>query len=149
MGLATDQEIHRAIATLKCANPVDFQKPPNSVTMVPLGEGSTGFTDWSTGNITLNSDLYGDFQTPVFEPIRTVFLQTLAHEMLHVNESLGRNFVSNLFRMENPIGLGYFHNLLDEKERGSVRGILAMGVLELPVSSQFEDRRTAGVKAYR
>jgi uncharacterized membrane-anchored protein YhcB (DUF1043 family) len=40
------------------------------------------------------------------------FLQTLAHEMLHVNETIPRRLLSNSFRMGNP--LGYYHRKLDD-----------------------------------
>ena len=77
-----------------------------------MGEDSTGSTSW-LNNIQLNSRLYGDSNTPVFEFIRSNFLQTLAHEMLHVNEDPGSFLRSNTFRMRNL--LGYFHRRLDAK----------------------------------
>lgn len=116
-GLATDEEIRRAIATLKCANPGAFPKLPLSVTMAPLGEKGAGSTDWFN-NIQLNSGLYGDSSTPVNEFLRSNFLQTLAHEMLHVNEGPGSFLLSNQFRMSNP--LGYLHRLLDAQAEAMI-----------------------------
>jgi RHS repeat-associated protein len=116
-GLATDEEIRRAIATLKCANPGDFPKLPSSVTMASLGEKGAGSTDWSN-NIQLNSGLYGDSSTPVNEFVRSNFLQTLAHEMLHVNQGPGSFLLSNQFRMSNPAG--YLHRLLDAKAEAMI-----------------------------
>lgn len=112
MGLATEAEIRRAVATLRCSNPDEFRKLANSITMVDLGQRGAGRTDWSN-NIELNSRLYGDSITPVDQFLHSEFTQTLAHEMLHVNESMGSRALSNSFRMGNP--LGHFHRKLDEK----------------------------------
>ena len=80
--------------------------------MANMGENGPGKADWFN-NITLNSRLYGDSNTPVVEDMREAFLQTLAHEMLHVNENPAQFFLSTLFRMGNPAG--YFHRLIDQK----------------------------------
>lgn len=112
LGLATQEEIRKAVATLRCANPEEFKKLAKSISMANLGQKGAGRTDWS-GNIELNSNLYGDSNTPVDEFLRDRFLQTTAHEMLHVNETPGRFLLSNQFRMSNPAG--YFHRKLDER----------------------------------
>lgn len=80
--------------------------------MTNMGEDGTGKTDWFN-NIQLNSRNYGDKNTSVDEFIRSDFLQTLAHEMLHVNQNAGNFLLSNQFRMGNPVG--YRHRQLDEK----------------------------------
>ncbi|AYQ30383.1 hypothetical protein DT070_05190 [Polaromonas sp. SP1] len=69
-------------------------------------------------NIQLNSGLYGDSSTKVDEFLRDRFLQTLAHEMLHVNEGPGSFILSNQFRMGNPIGV--FHRRLDAKAEAMI-----------------------------
>ncbi|WP_349817221.1 RHS repeat-associated core domain-containing protein [Acidovorax sp. SUPP950] len=46
LGLATDEEIRKAVATLRCANPEEFRKLANSITMTNMGEDGTGKTDW-------------------------------------------------------------------------------------------------------
>ncbi|GKS73563.1 Ig-like domain repeat protein [Acidovorax sp. SUPP950] len=115
LGLATDEEIRKAVATLRCANPGEFEKLARSITMADMGKNGAGMTDWRN-NITLNSRDYGDSSTPVDKlgPYQSeLMLQTIAHEMLHVNEALGSRLLSNSFRMGNP--LGYFHRQLDEK----------------------------------
>lgn len=112
LGLATDEEIRKAVATLRCANPGEFDKLARSITMANMGEDGTGKTDW-LNNIQLNSRNYGDRNTSVDEFLRSDFLQTLAHEMLHVNQGAGNFLLSNQFRMGNP--LGYFHRQLDER----------------------------------
>ncbi|WCM86283.1 RHS repeat domain-containing protein [Acidovorax sp. NCPPB 3576] len=115
LGLATDEEIRKAVATLRCANPGEFDKLARSITMADMGKNGAGMTDWRN-NITLNSRDYGDSSTPVDKlgPYQSeLMLQTIAHEMLHVNEALGSRLLSNSFRMGNP--LGYFHRQLDEK----------------------------------
>jgi|GEM_PF-2945325 len=76
-----------------------------------MGEGAMGYADWAN-NILVNSDYFGDAKTPVADGKTGIFIQTIAHEMLHVNESLGSRIISNSFRMGNP--LGYFHRGLDE-----------------------------------
>lgn len=111
-GLATEEEIRRAVATLRCSNPDEFRKLAKLITMTDLERRAAGRTDW-LNNIELNSRLYGDSSTPVDEFLRGEFMQTLAHEMLHVNESTGSRLLSNSFRTGNP--LGHFHRKLDEK----------------------------------
>jgi len=80
--------------------------------MSPLGENSLGTTDWGN-NIQLSSERFGDSKTCVQGGDEYQFLQTLAHEMLHVNENILHRLLSNSFRMGNP--LGYFHRKLDDE----------------------------------
>ncbi|MFX8813219.1 hypothetical protein ABTM61_20030, partial [Acinetobacter baumannii] len=68
-------------------------------------------TDWGN-NIALNSRLYGDGGTPVIGVLRSEFLQTLAHEMLHVNQGIGGKAITRI-RMGNPLGV--LHRKLDDK----------------------------------
>jgi RHS repeat-associated protein len=111
LGLATNEEIRKAVSTLQCANPSAFGILPRSVSMADTGENGAGMTDWGN-NVTLNSKLYGDSKTPVDEFLRSEFLQSLAHEMLHVNESLFEKAISRI-RMGNPLGV--LHRRLDAK----------------------------------
>jgi RHS repeat-associated protein len=111
LGLATDEEIRKAVATLRCANPSEFDKLARSVTMADMGENGVGMTDWSN-NVTLNSKLYGDSKTPVNDMLQSEFLQTLAHEMLHVNQGVGGKAITRI-RMGNPLGV--LHRQLDAK----------------------------------
>ena len=115
-GLATDDEIRRAVATLKCTNSGEFEKLARSISMADMGENGAGMTDWSN-NITLNSKLYGDSKTPVMNELRSEFLQTLAHEMLHVNQGVGGKAMSR-FKMGNPLGV--LHRQLDAKAEGMI-----------------------------
>lgn len=109
LGLATDEEIRKAVATLRCANPSEFDKLARSVTMADMDENGAGATDWRN-NVTLNSKLYGGSNTPVDEFVRDRFLQTLAHEMLHVNQGIGGKAMTRI-RMGNPLGV--LHRQLD------------------------------------
>lgn len=111
LGLATELERRLAVAVLQCAYPREFSKRPRSVQMVNLKELGTGRTDWF-GNIELDSVQYADDRTQVDLLQHWGFLQTMAHEMLHVNEGIGAALASR-FRMGSP--LGYFHRELDEK----------------------------------
>jgi hypothetical protein len=133
--LATDQEIRSAVATLRCANPGEFNRLANSISMADIGRNGAGVTDWRN-NITLNSNDYGNSSTSVdnLGPYQAeLFLQTLAHEMLHVNQGLGGRLLSNSFRMSNP--LGYFHRQLDEK---------AAAMVTSPLLKQFRDAMSSG-----
>ncbi|WP_440534607.1 RHS repeat-associated core domain-containing protein [Variovorax sp. YR566] len=111
-GLSTAAEISAALGTLRDSYPMDFPKSPSSVNPFPMGENGLGMTDW-TNNIRINSDRFGDSSKCVRSGDEYQFLQTLAHELLHVNESIARRLLSNSFRMGNP--LGYFHRQLDDK----------------------------------
>jgi hypothetical protein len=135
LGLATDQDIRNAVATLRCANPGEFNKLARSITMANLGEDGQAMTDPSN-NILLNSRLYGDSNTPLnkFNEYATDgFLQTIAHEMLHVNEKPFSRWLSERFRMSNP--LGYFHRQLDEKAEAMINPALL---------KQFRDASSSG-----
>ena len=120
LGLATDQEIRNAVAALRCANPGEFNKLARSITMSNLGENGQAMTD-PLNNILLNSRLYGDSNTPLNqfnEYAADGFLQTIAHEMLHVNEKPFSRWLSERFRMSSP--LGYVHRRLDEKAEAMI-----------------------------
>ncbi|CAM8625966.1 Rhs repeat-associated core [Comamonadaceae bacterium] len=112
MGLATQAEIDAAIKTLRDNYPNDFPSAPTSVSPFPMGDNGLGMTDWGN-NIRLNADRFGGGSQCVKSGDEYQFLQTLAHEMLHVNEALRQRLLSNSFRMGNP--LGYFRRKLDEK----------------------------------
>ena len=112
IGLATRAEINAALQTLRTSYASDFAKAPASVTPVPMGENGLGMTDWGN-NVSLNSDRFGSGTDCVKSGDEYQFLQTLAHEMLHVNESIPRRLLSNSFRMGNP--LGCYHRQLDDK----------------------------------
>jgi RHS repeat-associated protein len=90
-GLATKTEISTALEVIKDRVPELFPKWPTSVT--PVEDLSSfmisrqGITDFS-GNIEINANLYGTCNTPVNEFMTTQFLQTIAHEWLHVQENL-------------------------------------------------------------
>lgn len=131
-GLATDAEIRRAVATLRCRYPGEFQKRARSITMVDLDRSGVGRTDW-LNNIEMDSRLYGDSNTRVDEFLRSEFLRTLAHESLHVNEPLGSRLLSISFRMESP--LGYFHQMLDDK---------ATSMMTTQLVKQFTDALNTG-----
>jgi RHS repeat-associated protein len=114
LGLATAVEFNAAIQTLMAAYPKDFSQAPTSTGVTPMGENSLGSTD-PANNILLNSDRFGGANVCVRPGDEMQFLQTLAHEMLHVNESGFQRWLSERFRMSAPLGLGYFHRRLDEK----------------------------------
>ncbi|AVT00857.1 hypothetical protein C8236_08175 [Paracidovorax avenae] len=116
LGLATDEEIRKAVATLRCANRKEFEILAKSIIMANMGENGSGMTDWNN-NITLNSGLYGDEKTPTDEFIRSEFLQTLAHELLHVNQGLGGKIITRI-RMGNPLGV--LHRQLDSKAEAMI-----------------------------
>jgi len=111
-GLATAQEVRSALRLLKCKYPGEFQSPPGSVSMRNMGDDGLGMTDWNN-NIYMNSDRFGDDNAPFKRGDEYQFLQTLTHEMLHVNEGFFSRLLSNSFRTGNP--LGYFHRQLDDK----------------------------------
>lgn len=110
-GLVTQAEINAATKTLRDNYPNDFPRSPTSVSPFPMGENGLGMTDWGN-NIRLNADRFGGSSECVKSGDEYQFLQTLAHEMLHVNETIPRRLLSNSFRMGNP--LGYYHRKLDD-----------------------------------
>ncbi len=112
LGLATQREVDAAITTLQQTYPAEFPKLPTSVGMASMGENGLGMTDWKN-NIKLNSDRFGGRDDCIRYGDEYQFLQTLAHEMLHVNETFLHRLASNSFRMGNP--LGYLHRQLDDR----------------------------------
>ena len=112
LGLATTAEINAAVKTIRDNYPNDFPVAPTSVRPYPMGDGGLGMTDWGN-NIRINADRFGGSADCVRSGDEGQFLQTLTHEMLHVNESILRRLLSNSFRMGNP--LGYYHRQLDDK----------------------------------
>lgn len=109
-GLATQAEIAAALTTLGGKYPDAFRKMPTSVGTTLLKDGFA-VTDFAN-NILLNSKRFGDATECVPSGDEYQFLQTLAHEMLHVNEPLLMRLLSNSFRTGNP--LGYYHRKLDD-----------------------------------
>jgi hypothetical protein len=70
---------------------------PNLHTWLPdwLGGGSLqGYTDLQK-NIQINSDLYGDCKTPVDQNVTSEFIQTIAHEWQHVQQSLSEQLLTH------------------------------------------------------
>jgi hypothetical protein len=67
--------------------------------------GTLGVTDFFN-NVTLNSDRFGDSKTPVRPNDEYQFLQTMAHEMMHVN-------ANPLEKIRDRIP--YYHNRIDDK----------------------------------
>ena len=109
-GLATQSEIDLAVSMIRKFAPELYPKGPTSVTPVKdlsnfLGDPIQGYTDLR-GNIQIRSNLYGDLNTPVSSFVVQPFLQTIAHEMLHVQQSLFERYVTNVD--------GNLHNVLDE-----------------------------------
>ncbi|OAI75332.1 hypothetical protein RSP799_23730 [Ralstonia solanacearum] len=90
-GLATREQINAAVQILRETFPEVLAASPNSITGVAglsgvLGNELGGKTDLS-GNIQYNADHYGADGVPVDEVELDNFLQTIAHEMQHLNES--------------------------------------------------------------
>jgi hypothetical protein len=61
-----------------------------------------GYTD-PFNNIQINANEYGDSNTPVDEFLTTEFLQTLAHELQHVQQGL----------LEKVLSHGELHDIID------------------------------------
>ncbi|OAI58867.1 hypothetical protein RSP795_22525 [Ralstonia solanacearum] len=90
LGLATREQINAAVQVLRESFPEVLAASPNSVTGVAglsgvVGNPLAGKTDLS-GNIQYNADLYGADGVPVKADNLDDFLQTIAHEMQHLNE---------------------------------------------------------------
>ena len=90
LGLATSEQINLAVQILHDTFPEVLPMLPNSVTGVAgvsgvVGNTLAGKTDLS-GNIQYNADLYGGDGVPVKDCELDNFLQTMAHEMQHLNE---------------------------------------------------------------
>jgi RHS repeat-associated protein len=111
-GLATDAEIQSARHLLMTRYPLVFPKAPRSIQVAPMGENGLGVTNWKN-EITLNADRFGDSKTPIRAGDEYQFLQTIAHEMMHVNQNPPRRALDNLLRMGNP--LGFLHRALDDE----------------------------------
>lgn len=111
-GLATQAEINAAILTLSRSYPGSFPRSPTSGSTHPMGDRGLGMTDWAN-NIRLNANRFGDASECVKSGDEYQFLQTLAHEMLHVNEPFGNRLLNRTFRMGNP--LGHLHRRLDDQ----------------------------------
>ena len=106
-GLATVDEIATALQTIKEHIPEIYPVLPTSVTPVTdlhnwMGLPLQGYTDLN-GNIQINANLYGDCNTPVSEFVTTEFLQTIAHEWQHVQQSA----------FEKMLTHGKLHNQID------------------------------------
>lgn len=91
LGLATTEEITTALQVIRDHMPERYPEWPKSVTpIVNLHNWANmslqGYTDIE-GNIQINANLYGDFNTTVNEFVITEFLQTIAHEWQHVQQS--------------------------------------------------------------
>lgn len=91
LGLATRSDIAIAIDVIKQYVPEIYPVAPTSVTAVPnlsswYGAPLQGYTDLRN-NIQINANLYGDCKTPVDEFVTSDFLQTIAHEWQHVQQS--------------------------------------------------------------
>ena len=77
-----------------------------------MGKNILGMTDFAN-RIHLNSERFGTALECVKSGDEYQFLQTLAHESLHINESLGSRLLSNGLRIGNP--LGHFHRAIDDR----------------------------------
>ncbi|WP_280033898.1 RHS repeat-associated core domain-containing protein, partial [Delftia tsuruhatensis] len=91
VGLATKEQVDTAVNVLKGQFP-EILKTPKSVTGVvglsgTLGQVLAGRTDLS-GNIQYNADIYGEDGVSMCDSKLDDFLQTMAHEMQHLNESV-------------------------------------------------------------
>ena len=129
LGLATAVEINAAIKTFIEKFPQDFSKLPSSVSVAPMGDDVLGGTD-PENNILLNSGRFRNSDTCVRPDDEPQFLQTLAHEMLHVNQQPFQRWLSERFRMNNPLGLGYFHNKLDDQANDMLSDALVRKYLQ-------------------
>ena len=67
-----------------------------------LGQPILGYTDYSN-NVEINADNYGDINTPVSEFLTMEFLQTLAHELQHVQQGSLEKFLTH----------GTLHDIID------------------------------------
>ena len=96
LGLATPSDVSIALDVIRAYVPELYPVAPTSVTPVPNlhtwlpdwlgGRSLQGYTDLQN-NIQINSDLYGDCKTPVDQFVTLEFIQTIAHEWQHVQQS--------------------------------------------------------------
>ncbi|MDS7944268.1 RHS repeat-associated core domain-containing protein [Acinetobacter sp. V110_1] len=109
-GLATQAEVSKALSLLRKHYPNKFTKNPNSVNFSDInGLGLTNLNN----HIVMDSKRFNINGVCYKKDDDIQFLQTLAHEFLHVNENMFRRILSNSFRINNP--LGYFHRKLDDE----------------------------------
>ena len=90
-GLATPSDIAIALSVIQNYVPEMYPVAPTSVTSVPnlsnwMGAPLQGYTD-NSNNVQINANLYGDCKTPVDPFLTSDFLQTIAHEWQHVQQS--------------------------------------------------------------
>ncbi len=91
-------------------HPLDFPKSlkgfapelyanPSTVSMVPnlsswYGSSKQGYTDLNN-NIQMNANQFGDSKTMVPDEVVAPFLQTMAHEKSHAQQSFAEKFMSH------------------------------------------------------
>ena len=96
LGLATQNDFAAAVWVLQTAYPEAFQNGAASYASEAISSvGQTNFLN----QITVNSSLYGNSLTPVDSTVSSALLQTVAHELLHVNEAAMSRLLSNSFNM--------------------------------------------------
>ncbi|MBB6561645.1 RHS repeat-associated protein [Acidovorax soli] len=110
LGLATKAEINAAVEILR-ENFPEIIPNPKSVMGVPdlkgtLGQKLSGRTDLM-GNIKYNSDLYGLDGVPIPDCKVFDFLQMMAHELQHVNESVRDRIGLSTGELLNRLNPGY------------------------------------------
>ena len=100
-GMVTSQEIAAGIATLQIFNPDISKIRPKSVTMVNdlkgvFGGVKTGAT-YLDNSVVIRANDFGGSNTPL-DPLQdALFLYTLAHEMLHVQQNPLEKAYTNLW----------------------------------------------------
>jgi RHS repeat-associated protein len=98
-GLATAKEINTALDTIRNIVPSIYPEMPTSVTPVAnlqswYGPELLGYTDLS-GNIQINADVFGDSSTSVPKYREKMFLWTIAHEWIHVQQGFFEMLLSH------------------------------------------------------
>jgi len=95
---ATTGDVQLAIDLARKLHPDRFPNNPTSVQFVnDLREWDGGQKQGATdigNNVQLNASLYGDGKTPVDESLAHDFLQTVVHEMMHVNAGPGEKLAT-------------------------------------------------------
>jgi RHS repeat-associated protein len=107
MGLATQSDIKIATDVIRKYIPEIYHKSVSAITTVSnlsnwYGAPLQGYTDLKN-NIQINANLYGDCKTPVDEFVASDFLQTIAHEWQHAQQST----------FEKALTHGTLHHQLD------------------------------------